>query len=79
MIEWAESIARIEKAKKCIQTCWLNTQSRRWEDNSKSEIRGRGCGCLDVIQLAQDDFHRKVWSEHITESPGSGKPRSLIS
>jgi hypothetical protein len=48
--------------KKCIQGFGgksegknpLGRRRRRWEDNINTDIRERGCGGLDRINLAQD-------------------------
>jgi len=32
----------------------LGRHSRRWEDNSKMDLQGVGCGGMDRIELAQD-------------------------
>jgi len=36
----------------------LGRPGRRWEDNIKMNLREMVCGCMDWIELAQDDRNR---------------------
>jgi hypothetical protein len=52
-MRWAGHVARMGEKRNAYRIL-VGRLRRRWENNTKMDLRGIGWGCMDWIDLAQD-------------------------